>query len=166
MALAPAIRQTVWNIDSDAQIMRIFTLENLVRDSAWRLNYSTMLLSGLAALSLLLAVVGVYGVLSHVVRERTREIGLRMALGAGRAAMFSLVLKQALGTVSLGIVAGLAAATGLTRFLGSLLFGVEPIDPLTFVGVPLLLVVAACLASYFPAHRATKVDPMVALRHE
>jgi putative ABC transport system permease protein len=124
------------------------------------------MLGGLAGLSLLLAAVGVYGVLSQTVRERTREIGLRMAMGAGRREVLQMVLKTAFGPVLLGIAGGLTLASGLTRFLGSLLFGVQPVDAATFSCVAVALLTAALLASYFPARRATKVDPTIALRYE
>ena len=166
MALLPLISRTVADVDAGTEVRSAYSLDVLVRDSAWRLNYSTLMLGGLAGLSLLLAAVGVYGVLSQTVRERTREVGLRMAMGAGRKEVVQMVLNRALVPVSLGIVVGLAAAAGLTRFLRSLLYGVEPIDPLTFAGVAFILLAAALLASYLPARKAARVNPVVALRYE
>ena len=166
LALVPAIRNTFHEIDPAGALTWVRALDDVVRDSVWQLNYSMILMGSLAALSLLLAMVGVYGLLSYSVRMRTREIGLRMALGAERRQILATVMKQGLARVAVGVASGLLIAAGLTRFLSSLLFGVEPLDLLTFAGVALALMTAACLASYFPARRAAKVDPMVALRHE
>ena len=153
-------------MDPKGKLSWVRKLDDVVRDSVWQLNYSMILMGSLAALSLLLAMVGVYGLLSYSVRMQTREIGLRMALGAERQQILATVIKQGLARVAVGVAIGLLIAAGLTRFLGSLLFGVEPIDLLTFAGVALGLMTAACLASYFPARRAANVDPMVALRDE
>ncbi len=166
MALVPAIRKTFYEMDPKGALTWVRRLDDVVRDSVWQLNYSMILMGSLAALSLLLAMAGVYGLLSYSVRMQTREIGVRMALGAERRQVLAAVIKQGLARVAVGVAVGLLIAAGLTRFLGSLLFGVQPMDLLTFAGVALALMTAACLASYIPARRATKVDPMVALRHE
>jgi putative ABC transport system permease protein len=166
MAVLPGVRQAVRNVDRVIPIYRVRKMEDIVRDSAWQLNYSMLLLSGLAGLALLLAIVGVYGVLSHSIRERTQEIGLRVALGAGRADVLLLILRQGVTLVAVGIGIGFVAAVGLTRFLAALLFGVEPLDLPTFgVSAALLLLVGA-FASYFPARRATHIAPIDALRYE
>ena len=141
-------------------------LDHLMRDSTWQLNYAALILSVLAGLALLVSAVGVYGVLSYTVRQRTREIGLRLALGAERPQVLKVVLRHGLSIGAAGVVLGLVAAAGLTRFLGSLLYGVEPLDVSTFAGVAVVLLAAALLASYIPARRAASVDPMAALRHE
>jgi putative ABC transport system permease protein len=116
--------------------------------------------------ALLLATTGVFGVMAYSVSRRTREIGVRVALGAGRGDILRMILGQALRTIIIGVTIGIAGSLALTRTLESLLFGVTPTDPLTFAGVTLLLVGAALLASYIPARRATRVDPVIALRYE
>jgi putative ABC transport system permease protein len=156
-ALVALVRRAVGH-DPAITIARIYRLDRVVHDSAWRLNAATLLAAGLAALSLLLAVGGVYGVLSHAVRERTREFGLRIALGAGRRQVMWLAASHALAIVALGLGIGLTCAAGLTQYLRSLLFGIEPLDPVTFAGATLALLTAAALASYLPARRAATVD--------
>jgi putative ABC transport system permease protein len=164
MALVPAVRQAVKTADPNASIYRVVRLQDEARGSVWKLNYSTFLVSGLALLAVGLAILGVYGVLSYVVRERTQEIGVRMALGAQRSDVISLVVSQGLMLVGSGIVIGLIAAGVLTRLLRGLLYGVAPLDPASFAAVGILLLVAGVLASYLPARRATSYDPLIALR--
>ena len=166
LSVVPAVKEAIFEADPAAVITDIRALDSIVRDSAWKLNYSMMMLAVLAALSLLLAAVGVYGVLSEMVRRRTREIGLQMALGASRAQVLGTVLREGLGLVGVGVAIGLVAAAGLTRFLGSLLFEVEPLDLPIFAAVAFVLLGTALLASYIPARLAASVDPMTALRHE
>ena len=128
--------------------------------------FSTMMLGAFATLALLLAVVGVYSVLSHLVAQGTHDIGVRMAIGAQRPHILLMVMRQGLSLMGAGIVIGLIGAASLTRLLASLLFGVSATDVLTFATVPLILIATAVAASYLPARRATRVDPVVALRDE
>jgi len=128
--------------------------------------FNTVVVSLFAGSSLLLAMVGIYGVIAWTVRQRTREIGVRIALGAQRSAVLALVLRRGLKLAGAGIVLGLIGAISLTQLLRSLLFGVSPADPITFLAVPLLMVLVGLLACWLPARRAAKVDPMEALRSE
>ena len=141
-------------------------MEQVISDSTARQNFNMLLLSVFAGLALLLAAIGIYGLMSYTVEQRTQEIGIRMALGAGRGDMLKLVMAQGMRLTGVGVVLGLAAAYGLTRLLSSLLFGVKANDPLTFAAVAAILAVVALLASYVPARRATNVDPIIALRYE
>jgi ABC-type antimicrobial peptide transport system permease subunit len=125
-----------------------------------------LLLAGFGALALVLASIGMYGVVSHSVTQRTQEIGIRMALGAERANVFAMVLSRGARLAGAGIAIGLIVALGVTRTMASFLYGVRPADPLTFGSVSLLLGLVALVACYLPARRATRVDPVIALRHD
>jgi putative ABC transport system permease protein len=164
MSLATALGNAVWAVDKDQPVSNIDTMENIVAGAVARQRFSTMLLGIFAAVALLLAAVGIYGVMSYSVAQRTREIGIRMALGAQRGDVLKMTIKQGLKLVAMGVAIGLIAAFILTRVMASLLFGVSATDPVTFVSISLVLMSVAMLASYIPALRATKVDPMVALR--
>jgi len=164
--LTAGIKSEVHGLDSDVPLSDVTTMRQIVSASVG-LQRITMLLLGLfAALAMVLSAVGIYGVISYSVGQRTHEIGIRMALGAERGDVLKMMVGQGMGLILTGVVAGLIGALGLTRFLSSLLFGVRPTDPITFGGVSLLLAAVALAASYIPARRATKVDPMVALRYE
>jgi ABC-type antimicrobial peptide transport system permease subunit len=144
----------------------MITVGQLMDQGLWAARVGAGLLSVFGGLALLLAVVGVYGVLSYSVTQQTREIGIRMAMGAQRGRVLRLVVAQGMKLALAGLVLGLLAALAATRVLSSLLFGVSAHDPVTFAGVALVLGIAAILACYIPARRATKVEPTVALRYE
>ena len=166
-SMVAALRSEVQAIDPTLPVMNVQTLSERVENSLGNERSQATLIGSSGVLALLLAAVGLYGVMSYSVAQRTREIGIRMALGAGRGNVMGLVLKQGVILVSAGVVLGLAAAIPLTRiFISSLLFGVSAVDPLTFIGTSLILLVVSLLASYIPARRATKVDPLIALRYE
>ena len=164
MSLAASVRNAIWSIDKDQTVADIDTMDHIVSDAVARQRFSMLLLGLFAGLALLLASVGIYGVMSYSVAQRTREIGIRIALGARRADVLQMTVKQGLKLVAVGMILGLAAAFLLTRALASLLYGISPTDPVTFLGISLVLFAVAILASYIPALRATKVDPIVALR--
>jgi putative ABC transport system permease protein len=166
MLWAGAVRRQVASVDKDQPPHDLATLEQLQAASLTPRRVNMLLLSSFAGLGLLLASVGIYGVVSYSVSQRSHEIGVRMALGAERGDVLKIVVGQGLRAVLIGAGVGVAASIGLARFLQTLLFGVKPTDPVTFVAVSLVLLVVAWLACYIPARRATKVDPMVALRYE
>jgi predicted permease len=160
------IRQAVWSTSSNLPVARVLTLEEIVERSMARTSFTLVMLGIAAAVAILLGAVGIYGVISYAVSQRTREIGVRMALGARHGDVSQLVLRQGALLAVLGIAAGLGAAFGLTRLMSALLFGVDPVDPVTYGLAAIGLSGIALLASYFPARRAANVDPMVALRWE
>jgi putative ABC transport system permease protein len=166
MSLANAVRGAVWSVDKDQPVWKVRTLEFLINRSANQNRFVILLLSAFSALALVLAAVGIYGVISYSVSQRTQEIGVRLALGAQQRDVFRLVVGQGMILAVIGVAIGLAAAFGLTRLMSGLLFGVSATDPATFASISLLLIGGALLACYIPARRATKVDPMVALRYE
>jgi putative ABC transport system permease protein len=166
LRLVSAIRDNVRAVDQDQPVFRIATMDQILADSMARQRFSMILLAVFAAGALLLAAVGIYGVMSYVVAGRTREIGLRIALGADPRRVLRLVLGEGLTLAVIGSGIGAVAAFLATRLLTSLLYGVSSSDPLTFVAVAVLLAAVALLACYVPARRAAKVDPLVALRAE
>jgi putative ABC transport system permease protein len=163
---ATALRQQVWAIDKDQPVFDVKTMTEVRAQSVALYSFSSVMLGIFAGVALLLASVGIYGVLAFAVTQRTQEIGIRMALGAKTADVLRLVLRHGMSMTILGIGLGLAGAWGLTRFISGLLVGVSTTDWLTFAVVTLSLLLAALLACYVPARRATKVDPLVALRYE
>ena len=164
-ALIPALRASVQSLRTDVPTS-FKTLDKVVTSSLDNRRFSLVVFGVFAATALVLAVAGIYGVMSYVVTQRTHEIGIRMALGAGAADVLRLIVKNGMGPVLAGVVIGLAGALALTRLMTSLLFGVTPTDALTLATVSFGLLVVALLACYVPARRATKVDPLVALRYE
>jgi predicted permease len=164
-AVFNAVRGALSQIDPTVP-PRLSTFDQTFSDSVNRRRFNLLLVGVFALTALLLAMAGVFGVLAYSVAQRTREIGVRIALGATPVNILKMVLAQGLATIAIGITVGLAGSLLLTRTIRSLLFEVSPTDPLTITGVALLLVLIATLASYIPARRATRVDPMVALRHE
>ena len=164
--VAAAVRREVWAVDRDQPVSDIRTMEEILGREVAPRRLQMALLAGFAALALLLASLGIYGVLAYAVAQRTQEIGVRMALGARSEDVLRMVVGQGMKLVGLGVGLGLAASWGLTRVMASLLYGVSATDAATFVTVPLLLGAVSLVASYVPARRATKVDPMVALRYE
>lgn len=165
-AMVAALRSEVQAVDASLPVLNVQTLSERVENSLGGERTQATLLGSGGLLALLLAAVGLYGVMSYTVAQRTREIGIRMALGAGRGNVMGLVMKQGVTLVGAGVVLGLGAAFGITRLLASLLFGVSAVDPLTFIGTSVILLAVSLLASYIPARRATKVDPLIALRYE
>ncbi len=165
-AMAEALRKTVWSLDPDQPILQLGTMQARL-DEIYAPRHFNMLLFGIFALvALLLAAVGIYGVLAYAVTQRTHEIGIRLALGAQTHDVLWLIVRQGLALTLVGVVLGLAAALALTRVIQNQLYGVSATDPATFAGIALLLLSVAFIASFIPARRATKVDPLVALRHE
>jgi len=164
--LVGPIRREVHAIDPEQPISAIRTMNDWIDTSVAAPRFNTLLLGLFAGVALLLATTGIYGVMSYVVAQRTHEIGVRMALGAGRWNVLNLVLRQGMGLVLVGVVLGLFGAFALTRVMSALLFGVTAKDPFTFAAVAMLLALVAFVACYIPARRATKVDPLVALRYE
>ena len=165
-AISTAAQQAIHSIDPAQPISRIVPLGDYVGLSVQGRRFALILIGAFASIALVLSIVGIYGVTAYTVSQRTREIGIRAALGAQRAELFGLLLRQGMLLVLCGVVAGVLASVAFTRFLASLLFDVQPTDPLTFACVVLLLVAAAAGACFFPARRAMRVDPLVALRHE
>lgn len=164
LSLATAVRNTIWAVDKDQPVANINSMEQIVAGAVARQRFSMLLLAVFAALALVLAAVGIYGVMSYSVAQQTREIGIRMALGAQRSDVLKMTVKQGLKLVGLGLAFGLVIAFILTRVMTTLLFGISATDPFTFLSISFVLLAVALLASYIPALRATKVDPMIALR--
>jgi putative ABC transport system permease protein len=164
--LAPLLRREVRSVDRDVVVGDVSTMEQALSDSVAQPRFRTLLLAAFAAVAVLLAAIGVYGVIAYSVAQRTHEIGMRMALGARRSDVLRLIVGQGAGLALAGIGIGLAGALALTRLLANLLFGVSATDPLTFILVPLLLAAVALAASLIPAHRAASIDPHVALKYE
>jgi putative ABC transport system permease protein len=153
-------------VERDLPVSDVMTMSQRIAKSTSRMKFVAVLLVSFAVLAMVLAVTGLYGLIAYSVAQRTREIGIRMALGARSSQVLRLTLRQGLWLVATGSAIGVTVALALTRLMRSLLYDVSAADPLTFVAVALLLALAALLACYIPARRAAKIDPMVALRYE
>jgi putative ABC transport system permease protein len=164
--LENSVRNTIHNIDPDVYVPSVEPLENLIGTTLAQPRFNTMLLGTFAGVAMLLAAIGIYGVIAYSVAQRTKEIGIRMALGAQKIDMLRMILRQSLTIVGIGVVVGVIAALMITRLMAALLYGVGTSDFTTYATVVALLGLAAALASYFPARRAMRVDPIVALRYE
>jgi predicted permease len=162
--LAAGVRAALRAIDPNLPVRDFTTLQGLVDKAMSPRRFLVLLLAGFAGFALLLASLGIYAVISHSVNQRVQEIGIRMALGASATNLQSRILLHTLALAAVGLALGMAGSRALTGALGSLLFGVTPGDPVTFIGIGALLIVVAALAAYFPARRASRIDPMVALR--
>ena len=160
------VRRAVWSVNPDLPLYEVQTLNDYYTKSMARTSFTLVMLAIAAAMALLLGTVGLYGVIAYSVSQRTHEIGIRMALGAQKRDVLSLVLAGGISLIVIGVGIGIAASLAVTPFLFSLLYGVKLTDPLTFIGVSLILIAVALLACYIPARRAANVDPMVALRFE
>jgi putative ABC transport system permease protein len=164
--LTRAVQQEVLRVDSDLPIARVMTMDHHLAKSIARHNFNMILLGIFGGIALLLATIGIYGVMSYAVQQRTHEMGIRIALGAGTGPLLRLVMGHGLMLAAIGVTLGLAASFGLTRLMSSLLYGVKATDLWTFAAVAAVLSAVAALACYIPARRATRVDPIVALRCE
>ncbi|HUE83018.1 MAG TPA: ABC transporter permease [Pyrinomonadaceae bacterium] len=165
-ALAAPVREAIRAVDADIPVYEINTMKQLISASVAQRRFTLLLIGIFAMVALLMAAVGIYGVMSYSVTQRTQEIGIRLALGAQPKDVFRMIVGQGMTLALLGIAFGLVGAFGLTRLMASMLFGVEPTDPLTFAGIAVLLTTVSLIACYVPGRRATKVDPLVSLRYE
>jgi ABC-type antimicrobial peptide transport system permease subunit len=166
LTLTAAVQNAVWSVNQDVPLANLRSMQDVIANSVLRRKFTMLLLAIFAGLAMLLAAVGLYGVMSCTVSQRSHEIGIRMALGAQKADVLKLVVSQGMSLVTLGVVIGIVASVAATRLMSGLLFGVTATDPAVFGGIAVLLGSVALAANYLPARRATKVDPMAALRYE
>jgi putative ABC transport system permease protein len=165
-SLSAAIQHEIQSVDSQLAASKIRTMDQVISESTARQNFNMLLLTIFAGLALLLAAIGIYGLMSYTVEQRTQELGIRMALGASQGDMLKLVVRQGLLLAGIGVLVGLTASFALNRLLADLLFGIKATDPVTYAAVTVILISVALLASYIPARKATQIDPMIALRYE
>jgi putative ABC transport system permease protein len=165
-SLAPKIKQAIWDESADTGIFNVTSLSTLATNTVWQRRLSGIVFGIFSTLALVLAAAGIYGVMAYSVVQRTQEIGIRLALGAQRSDVFKLILGQGTLVTVLGLTLGVAGALALSRLMTSLLFEVAPTDPLTFAAVTICLTIVSLAACYIPARRATRVDPLVALKNE
>ena len=166
LKIVPAIQERIWAIDRSRPVVMVKTVEQQISEDFAQTRSQSLLLSLFSGLGFALALIGVYGVMSYLVSQQTREIGIRMALGAEPRTILRSVIGHGLKLTLTGVAIGLAASFALTRFLSALLFGISPTDPATFAAVPIALTLVTIAACFIPARRATRVDPLAALRHE
>ena len=166
MAIAAQIRHEVAALDPEQPVARVATMDQLKAMSTALPRFRTFLLGSFAGVAMLLATIGIYGVMAYTVSRRTNEIGIRMAMGAEPANILRLIVGESMTLALMGASLGLGGAYAVTRVMKGLLFGVTSTDPLTFAGVTLLLCLAALFAAYVPAHRASRLDPLVAIKYE
>jgi hypothetical protein len=160
------MQQAVWSVNANLPLASVTTMQTVYNHSMARTSFTLAMLAIAGTMALLLSIIGIYGVISYAVSQRTREMGIRLALGAQKKELIWMFVRSALGMTAIGVVIGVCAATVLTQVMRSLLFGISPLDPITYVTVPVVLVGAALTASYLPARRAANIDPIQALRSE
>src|SRR3954470_10247227 len=166
LTLLPAVQQAVWNVNKSVPLGNPRSMNEMIARTLLQKKFTMLLLSIFAGTALLLAAVGLYGVISYSVAQRTRELGIRIALGAQRSDVLRLILRQGMTVVAAGLIVGLAASFGVTRMIASLLYGISASDPFTFLLLSAVLVMVALVACWLPARRASAVDPIVALHAE
>jgi putative ABC transport system permease protein len=164
--IASAVKNKVWSFDRNLPISDVLTMDRAVADATAQPRFEMLLLGMFAAVALTLAAVGIYGVMSYSVSRRTREIGIRISLGAGRAHVLRMVMRQGMLQALAGAIVGVISALLLSQLMAKMLYGVRPSDPVTFGGVAVILGLAALLAICVPARKATRIEPMLALRNE
>jgi putative ABC transport system permease protein len=165
-SLLPSVREAVRQVDKAQPVAEVREMEQIVSEAAAQPRFNSLLLGIFASMALLLAAAGIYGVMSYAVTQRTHEIGVRVALGAQTRDVLRLIVGQCLRLTFMGLALGIVCAFAMTRIMATLLYGVKPTDPWTYIGGALLFILVALLACYVPARRATKIDPLVALRYE
>jgi ABC-type antimicrobial peptide transport system permease subunit len=165
-ALLDQVRQAVWSVNASLPVASVQTMQDIYDKSLARTSFTLVMLGIAGAMALVLGIIGIYGVIAYSVSQRRREIGIRLALGAEPSELKRMFIRHGVTLAAVGVAIGLATAVGLTRLMKSLLFGISPLDPITYAAVPIVLVAATVIASYLPARRAAAVDPVEALKAE